>query len=465
MNKLLQSVPASIALLAILAGCAVSTPYQRPDVALPGQWSKPASVATSVATEVAVSTVAGDWWKQFGRIELNQLIEQALAANHDLAAAVSRIQQARAAAGIAAASSLPSANLSITRSHNSQSGSSAQTQSSQIAASASYELDLWGGKAAGQAASRARLSSSIFDRDAVALVLQADVASNYFQALALKDRLAIARNNLNAARDMLALIEVRYGKGASTGLEISQQRTSALTIEAQIPQLEQDLRTTLSALAVLLGKTAQEFSVTGESLAGLSIPAISAYQPQSLLERRPDISKAEAQLVAAHADIDVARAALYPRVTLSGNLMSAGGLATGSGLLTSLVVSLTQSIFDGGGLRNQLAQSEARKSELVEQYLQSVLVSTKEVQDSLGLVLSAATRQALLKQATQEAREAYRIASVKYRAGSENLLTLLDSQRSQLQSEDNLVQADLARLSAAVSLYRSLGGGWMSSGV
>jgi NodT family efflux transporter outer membrane factor (OMF) lipoprotein len=457
MQTLLKSSVIGIVLASVLAGCAVGTPYQRPDVAMPGQWE-----GTENATTASAAAVTTDWWKQFGNAELDQLMEQALAANHDLAAAVSRIRQARASARIATASRLPSADLSAnaTRSHSNQTGASEQ---SQLGVTVSYELDLWGGKAAESQAAHARVNSSVYDHDAVALVLQADVASNYFQALALKDRLAISRKNLDAARNILALVEVRYNKGATTGLEVSQQRTSVFNIEAQIPQLEQDLRSTQTALAVLLGRAPQGFAVQGATLAGMQVPAVAAYQPTSLLERRPDIKRAEAQLIAANADITTARAALYPNIRLSAAAVAGGILTSGSSMAGSLLASLTQSLFDGGQLRGQVALSQAQREELVEQYLQSVLVSLKEVQDSLGAVATTQSRQQLLTQAAREAQEAFRIANVKYQAGSQDLLTLLDSQRTQLQAEDSRVQADLARFTSTINLYKSLGGGWESN--
>lgn len=454
MKPLLKSSVTVIVLSAVLAGCAVGTPYQRPDMAMPTQWD--GATKASPAGAQAVST---DWWQQFGNAELNQLMGQAQAANHDLAAAVSRIRQARASAGITAAGRLPSADLSTsaTRSRSNQSGTNEQ---SQLGVTVSYELDLWGGKAAESQAANARVDSSVYDRDAVALVLQADVASNYFQALALKDRLAISRKNLEAARNVLSLVEVRYNKGATTGLEVSQQRTAVLNIEAQIPQLEQDLRTTQTALAVLLGQAPQGFAVQGTTLAAMEVPAVAAYQPASLLERRPDIKRAEAQLVAANADIATARAALYPNIRLSATAVAGGILTSGSSTLGSLVASLTQSLFDGGRLRGQVALSQAQQEELVAQYLQSVLASLKEVQDSLGSVATTQSRQRLLTQAARESQEALRIANVKYQAGAQDLLTLLDSQRTQLQAEDSRVQADLARFTATIALYKALGGGW-----
>lgn len=475
MNTSLKSTILGAVMASLLAGCAVGTPYQRPDVAMPKQWDGVAATRTptnmakeadnTTAKETAdTAAVASDWWKQFGSAELNQLMGRALAANHDLAAATSRIRQARASAGIAGADRLPTADLSAsaTRSRSNQAGTATSDQS-QLGVTVAYELDLWGGKAAQLQAANARVDANIYDRAAVELVLQAEVASNYFQALALNDRLAIARKNLEAARNILSLVEVRYNKGATTGLEVSQQRTSVLNIEAQIPQLEQELRATQTALAVLLGQAPQGFAIQAPSLAGMRLPAVAADQPASLLERRPDIKRAEAQLVAANADISAARAALYPSVRLSASAVAGGIVTGGSNLVGSLLASLTQSLFDGGRLRGQVDLTQAQREELVEQYLQSVLTSLKEVQDSLHSVTTAQARQNLLTQAASEAQEAFRIANVRYQAGSQDLLTLLDSQRTQLQAEDSRVQADLARFTATINLYKSLGGGWKST--
>jgi multidrug efflux system outer membrane protein len=457
MNTSIKNICIGGTLLLALGGCAVGTPYQRPDVAMPAQWDQTAATVTASA-----GNVSSDWWKQFGSAELDRLMLLALAANHDLGAAVSRIRQSRAAAAIVDGARLPSVSVSAgtSQSRATQGGNTTAGNSSQLSATVAYELDLWGGKGAASEAARASLDSSVYDKDAVALVLQADVATNYFQALALKDRMVIAQKNLDAAREVLRLVERRYKSGANTGLEVSQQRTSVLNIEAQIPQLQQDLRTTLTALAVLLGQAPQNFKIGGESLAGLRVPEIAPYQPPALLERRPDIKRAEAQLTAANANVSVARAALYPSVNLSLSTVAGGVLTSGSSLATSLAAALTQSIFDGGRLRGQVDQSQARKTEVVQQYLQSVLTGLKEVQDNLGATASTASRQILLKQAAVEAQEAYRIANVKHQAGANDLLELLDSQRTQLSAQDSAIQADLARLNASVGLYKSLGGGW-----
>jgi outer membrane protein, multidrug efflux system len=466
MNSSLKSSALGLALVLTLSGCAVGSSYQRPDVAMPEKWDAiPAAQADqdSKESKETAALASAEWWKEFGNAELNSLVEQALAANYDLAAAASRIRQARASLGVASSAQWPSAELSVSGGTNRNNQSAVRTsESSQAGISVAYEADLWGRISANRQSAEARVDSSLFDRDAVALVLQSDVAANYFQILATKDRLAIARKNLEAARNVLSLIELRYENGATSGLEVSQQRTSVLNNEAQIPQLEQTLRSTQTALAVLLGRSPQGFSVQGSTLAGMLLPEVAAYQPAVLLERRPDLKRAEAQLIAANANVNAARAALYPGLRISASTIAGGVFTGGSSLASSLAASLTQNLFDGGRLRGQVSISQAQQEELVQQYLQSVLTSLKEVQDSLGSVTSAQLRQRLLTDAAREAQEAYRIANVRFQSGSQDMLTLLDSQRTQLSAEDSRVQAELARFTATIDLYKALGGGWDS---
>lgn len=453
----LKTCMLAAALLPALAGCALTPEYRHPDVPLPAEWEAP--VPTQAAAEVTT-----DWWRQFNSTELDGLMAQAMAANHGLAAAVAAIDQARAAARIAGAGRLPAveASGSATRSRRSETGTASGDQ---LLLSVGYEVDLWGAAAAQAEAARARLAASVYDRDALALILQAEVATNYFQALALKDRLTIARENLQAARQVLELVEVRYREGAATGLELAQQRTSVLSQEAQIPALEQDLRITQHALAVLLGQPPQGFAVRTASLRELTLPAVATVQPAALLQRRPDIRRAEARLIAAHADIGAARAALYPSVNLSASAGVTGILTGGSGSFASLAASLAQSIFDGGRRQAQVESAQAVRRQLVEQYAQAVLTSLQEVQDSLVRVAASQQRAAALEAATEQAQEAYRLASFRYQTGAEDLLTLLDSQRTLLQAQDSLVQARLSHHVAMTNLFKALGGGWENAAV
>jgi len=444
----------AVAILGVLAGCSVTPQYQRPNADLPESWVAP-SVASDRPTE---------WNDLFKDSELQQLMAEALAANHDLAAAATRIEQARASAKIASGRLMPYASVSTGGSRQKElNGARSLSSSDDSQLTVSYELDLWGGNRANVQAAAARVAARQYDMQTTRLVLQADVASYYFQTLALKDRLGIAQKNLEAARSLMSLVEVRYNKGAASGLDVAQQRTALLSIEAEVPELQQSLTETQSALALLLGRVPQDFTVRGETLADVQPPAIAAGQPGDLLQRRPDVRAAEADLVAANADVGVARAALYPSMELSASGVVTNWLTGGSASVASLAASLTQVLFDGGELRGQVQLADASRRELVETYLQTVLTSVKEVNDSLSAVSTADRRASILTQTVEQAQLALRLATTRYQAGSDDLLTVLESQTSQLNAEDSLVQAKLARVNASITLFKALGGGWSES--
>lgn len=441
-----------LALPLLLTGCALTPDYQRPAVAMATEWD-------DVSAPPEGQPVEASWWQRFGSTELDQLIERTTASNHDLAAAIAAIEQARSAAQIASASRLPTADATAAVS-GSQRKPGGSSRNEQLQLAMGYELDLWGAAAARAQAADARLAASVYDHAALTLVLQAEVAAYYFQALALKDRLRIAERTLAAAQTVLQLVELRYREGAATGLELAQQRTSVLGIEAQIPALQQQLRTVQHALAVLQGLPPQGFTMTGTTLQELHLPLIDTGQPASLLDRRPDIRRAEARLIAANADIGAARAALYPGATLSASAGVSGWLSGGSTSLASIAASLAQSIFDGGRRQAQVESSEAVRQQLSEHYAQAVLTALQDVQDSLSMLTANEQRADILIATADQAKEAFRLATARYEAGAEDLLNLLDSQRSLLQAEDSLVQAQLARYTATTNLFKALGGGW-----
>lgn len=446
----------AVAVLGVLAGCSLTPQYQRPNAELPESW---------VDQKVAVrSDSPTEWNDLFKDVELEQLMAEALAANHDLAAAAIRIEQAQATAKMASSRLMPYGTMTVGGSRQKDlNGARSLASSDDSRVSVNYELDLWGANRANVQAAAARVAAREYDMKSTRLVLQADVASYYFQALALKDRLAIAQKNLDAARSLMSLVQVRYDKGAASGLDVAQQRTALLGIEAEVPQLQQSLTETQSALALLLGRVPQDFTVRSETLADIQLPAIAAGQPGDLLQRRPDVRAAEAGLVAANADIGVARAALYPSMELSATGVVTNWLTGGSATVAALATSLSQRLFDGGELRGQVQLADATRRELVETYLQTVLVSVKEVNDSLSAVSTADQRTALLTRTVEQAQLALRLATTRYQAGSEDLLTVLESQTSQLNAEDSLVQAKLARVNASITLFKALGGGWSAT--
>lgn len=453
--------PLSLATAIVLAGCSMIPDYERPAVPTPAAWQ------LASAEDAAPMAVAPGWWTRFGSAELDALMDEATAANHDLAAAMHRIDQARATVRVSTAPLLPTLDGSGSGSReNSRRDGVTSKPSNQLRGglTAAYELDLWGRNRAGLAASEARLEASRFDYQAVALALQSDLATTYAQGLTAKDRLAIARQNLAAARELLRLVESQFEEGAASALEVAQQRAAVAQFEAQIPQLAQQLQASEHAVAILLGRAPGDYRIAAQSLGVLTLPSIAPGQPSRLLERRPDVARAEANLIAANADIGAARAAFFPSVDLSlGGTLGyvAGAAATGgtTGLL-SLAGALSAPIFSGGRLEGELDRSKASKAELAESYQQTVLTAFREVADALVGVNASEDRQVLLASAAEQARTAFRLSQARYRAGTIDFLTVLDAQRTQLSAEDSLVQADQARYGAAVDLFRALGGGW-----
>lgn len=458
MNQAMRHLRLPIcAAAALLAACSVTPTMTEPELPLPEHYAQAADKAADGAPSAA-QPVAAQWWQRFGSAELDQLMAEALATNHDLAAALLRIEQSRASARAARANLLPTVNGGASASTSRNDGQTSDSSGATL--SASYELDLWGANAATAAAGRARFDASGYNANAVALVLQGDVASNYFQILSLKDRLALTQENRAAAIELLRLVQLRYDNGGANALELAQQRTTLLNIEASLPSLCLSLEQTHHALAVLLGRAPGGFTVTATTLAGITLPEIAVGTPASLLLQRPDIKASERSLIAANADIGVARAALLPSVSLSASAGLNGLITSGSSTVLSLAASLSQAIFNGGRLQAQVTIAEAQQRELVESYAQTVLLALKDVEDNLVAVGTNQQRSVLLKQATEQARLAYSLARIRYDAGADDLLTLLDAQRTRLSSEDGLVQAALAQQTAAIGLFKALGGGY-----
>jgi outer membrane protein, multidrug efflux system len=442
----------------VLAGCAVTEPASRPDYAFPAGWSE--------FTDPTRAAIDAEWWKAFNAPALDALVRNARDSNPGLAISTERVVQAELQLRTAGASLLPGVNLggnTSERRARPDGDSTATTETSSVTLSISWEIDLWGRLAAGVDAASASLAASRFDLDATRLSLDANVASTWFQTLALTERLTIARENLAIAERLLALVEVRYRNGAASALDISRQRTTVLSQRATIPPLEVQLRQTRSALALLSGRFTQDFASPDGVLETLSIPAVAAGLPSDLLARRPDIAAAEARLAAADANVAAARAALLPTVQLSGS----GGLASAALLSiadptrsVSLAAGLAQTLFDGGRLRAQVDTARSRQRELVETYRQTVLTALKEVEDALGNVARARAIEQSQRDVRNEARRSLALSELRYREGADDLAAVLDAQRTLFQTQDQLAQQRLARLTATTDLYKALGGGW-----
>jgi multidrug efflux system outer membrane protein len=460
---------AAIVAVAILAGCA-GPEDDKPALDVPGGWKAEGPAGTSWPDTA--------WWRTFGSPQLDQLIQTAQRNNQDIGAAVARVLQADAQARISGAPLLPSVGADGNASHSvsperTVSGfggsSTSRSVSDQFSAelSVSYELDLWGRNRLALQSAQASALASRYDRDTVALTVTASTATTYMQILEFQDRLAIARDNLANAQQVLNIVLAQEQAGAGSALDVAQQRTVVAQQKAAIPPLEQQRQQSETALALLLGEPPERLSLDRQPLDELDVPSVGAGLPSSLLDRRPDVQNADAQLAAARFNVKEAKAALFPSIQLtgSGGFQSAalGTLFNSANTLYSLAASLTQPIFEGGALRGQVQLSEAQYQELGQTYVKTVLAAFGDVENAL-----IATRQAgLAYQAQQEvvaqSREAFRLSEAQYRAGAVDLLTVLNAQQSYFSARDQLVQAKSDRLQAAVALYKALGGGWSAS--
>jgi NodT family efflux transporter outer membrane factor (OMF) lipoprotein len=441
--------------------CSWTPAYRHPGVAMPTAWS---------TADISSTWPAADWWRGFGSTQLDDFIARAQASNDDLAAAVARVREADAQARIAGAALLPTLGLDASASRQRArlvSGTPPVTYNSYSPQlTASYQLDFWGKNRATRDAARLAAQASRYDRETVALAVVSSVAVTYFEVLEQRDRLEVAREDLANAQQVLSGLELEQSVGVATALDVAQQATTVATLNASIPPLAQQLRQNIDALAILLGQLPESIDVDG-SLSQLTPPPVIAGLPSQLLARRPDVAEAEAQLMAANANIGVARAAYFPSIdlTASGGYAS---IALSSLLLPqsrvfALSAALSQTIFDGGARRGQVEYSRARYAELLSDYHKTVLSALGNVEDALVAVQQTAEQERRQQQAVDTAQRAFEFVQQQMQAGTTNVLTVLNTETALFTARDTLVQVKYARLQALVDMYQALGGGWQQT--
>ncbi|KHA72476.1 RND transporter [Pseudomonas chlororaphis] len=450
----------------ILSAC--GSPVQRPDsgVQAPASWQSPHS-ASSARNNL-------QWWTQFGSPELDRLIEQARVGSFDLAAAVARVRQAQAGTVIAGGSLLPEikAGLNANRQKllrgNGYSQLDANSSNKAVDyfdtnLSATYEIDFWGGKRASRDSAQFTLQASEFDRATVELTLLSGVASTYAQTLSLREQSRIAELNLANAQSVLKLVQTRFDSGSATALELAQQKSLVAAQQWQLPRVQQEAQAALISLAALLGRPVQQLSPS-ESFDHLQWPDIAAGVPSELLSRRPDIARAEAQLAAAEADVKVARAAMLPALTLTAQLGS--GANQFDDLIRSpfynLTAGLVAPIFNNGRLGAERDKATARQQELLESYRGAIINGFADVEKALNSIRRLDEQRLWQNEELNQAQSAFNIAQSRYEAGAEDLLTVLETQRTLYAAQDQNAQLRLARVQASIALYKALGGGWQT---
>ena len=331
---------------------------------------------------------------------------------------------------------------------------------------AAYEVDFWGLNRAARQAAVSNAMFSRFDQQVVALTVVTNVANTWFTALGLADRLVVAQRNLADAEQILAVIRGRLDAGTASALDVAQQEALVAGERAVIPNLRNQLEQALIGLGILVGRPPEAITVRPGSLDTLSLPPVSPGLPSSLLQRRPDVAEAEAQLIAQNFDIKVARAAFFPSVQLTGSYgfsnAALNTLFTPGGTIVSLAAGLTQPLFDAGTLRGQLEQAKGRYDELLAGYRRAVIQSFTDVETALTAWRFTTEQEALQRQAVATAQRAADIARAQMLAGTVDITTVLQAETTLFNDQDILAQVRLARFQALLNLYKALGGGWIA---
>jgi multidrug efflux system outer membrane protein len=464
--KLLLSLLASSSLTAAIP--TVETPASFREVAPVGS----ADTVPWKSAKPADAIQRGDWWKLFDDDALSDLENRALASNQDLRAAASRVEQARALAGVARSAGWPqlSVNASLSRERTSSTTDNVfptpLTNTYRAPLVASWEIDLFGRVRRLTESARADAEASAATFESVRLSLTAEVAANYFSFRAAERELALVNDTTALRRRAFELVSARQRSGTAGDFDVARAETELATAEAEAAAIANRSSALQNALAVLAGEPASSFTLAAAdaNTRAANLPTVPAGLPSDLLERRPDIAAAERTLAAANARIGVAKAAFFPAISLTGSAGFASGdvdrLFTSDSRVWSIGPSLYLPIFQGGRNRANLERSRAAYDESVAQFRQRVLVAFQEVQDALNATRFLTEQAAAQDRALVAARRAASLAQTRYDAGFVAYLEVIDSQRTVLGIERASAQLAGLRFNTSVALIKALGGGW-----
>ena len=456
-----------VCLTGVVAGCAVKQPYVAPMASVPPVWESGAP-AQPQGGEAALAA----WWGAFGDPQLTSLVSRAVAGNVDVRTALSRVREARASMRAARAPLRPSVDASASAragGTGGEAGLSGTTQQYSLGLDATWELDVFGGVQSGVDAAAATAEARSADLQDVLVSLAAEVALDYIDVRSTQQRLEIARSNVSLQEQTLDLTRLRQQAGLGTDLEVQQALASVETTRAQIASLEAQLDRSVHALSVLIGQApralAAELSAPGPiPLAPLSV-AVGV--PADVIRRRPDVRGAERQLAAQAAQVNVARADLYPTFRLAGSIglesLSIARLLLPGASFWSAAPSASTRLFNRGQLRENLAVQIERRTQAAVTYESRVLGALQDVEDSLTSLAQEDVRRGHLSAAATAAQQAADLSLQLYTAGLRDFRDVLDNQRSLLTLQDSLASSTASVSVELVRLYKAVGGGWSTA--
>jgi len=423
----------------------------------------------SEATQPAAESLGDQkWWEVFQDKQLQDLIYTALQQNYDVRIAATRILEAQAQVGITRADQLPTVSAGAQsvdqRTPRTKSFPQFESSAHQVDLSLAWELDFWGKYRRATESARANLLATEWAREAVITTLVGDVAAAYFQLRELDLELEISRRTLVSRQDSLRITQMLANGGATSMLDVRQAEQLVFTAAETIPDLERRIEQQENFISTLLGNNPGPIARGTKLTEQPHAPEIPAGLPSSLLERRPDIRQAEAQLIAANAQIGVAKAAYFPQISLtaSGGYQSSAltSLFSGPAGLWSFGGSLVQPIFAGGRIRSNVKFTEARQQEAALVYQQTIQQAFRGVSDALVEYRKDREFREQQEQLAFSAQDAARLSETRYRGGATSYLEVLTNETNYFDAELGLAQAQLNELLALVRIYRNLGGGW-----
>lgn len=450
--------------LALLSACkSVGPDYQRPQLAVPNQYSEPA--------DQSQSKVSATWWTAYQDQLLNDLVSKALQNNTDIKLAVARIEEADALVKEVGAATLPQVDLNAgaTRSRVTELGGNPVTTNPrndyQAQLGTSFEIDFWGKLRRAKESVRAQMLSTRYAKDTVALSLSGMVATNYLTLRSLDSQLVITQDNIKSRETSLGLTKRRLEGGVASALDVYQAEVASANLSAQEAELKRQRALSLHQLAVLTGDLS--LNIASAEIQSLPVPPTPpAGLPSSLLEARPDVADAEQQMIAANANIGVAKAALYPTISLTAGLggesLELGDILKSAARIWTGGVSLYLPIFDSGKLNSKVDQASAKQKQALANYEGAIQTAFREVNDALVDLRQYTEREDAFNKSQISAKKALDVSENRYKSGYSAYLDVLDAQRVYNDSALSYVQSRQARLAATVGLFKALGGGWQA---